>query len=120
MLEKSRAIEKQGREVLHKAIAAGVRIAMGTDAGTNFNYHGKNSGEIIAYVKHGFMTPMEALQSATQTAAAAIDMDQHIGTLEKGKFADCLVLENNPLEDITVLADPQNIAMVLKGGLRVE
>ena len=120
MLEKSRAIEQQGREVLHKAIAAGVRIAMGTDAGTNFNYHGKNSGEIIAYVKHGFMTPMEALQSATQTAAAAIDMDRHLGTLEKGKFADCLVLESNPLEDITVLADPQNIAMVLKGGLRVE
>jgi imidazolonepropionase-like amidohydrolase len=120
MLEKSRAIEQQGREALHKAIAAGVRIAMGTDAGTNFNYHGKNSGEIIAYVKHGFMTPMEALQSATQTAAAAIEMDQQLGTLEKGKFADCLVLERNPLEDITVLADPQNISMVMKGGLRVE
>jgi len=120
MLEKSRSIEQQGREVLHKAIAAGVRIAMGTDAGTNFNYHGKNSNEIIAYVKHGFMTPMEALQSATQTAAAAIDMDQQIGTLEQGKFADCLVLENNPLEDINGLADPQNIIMVIKGGLRVE
>jgi imidazolonepropionase-like amidohydrolase len=120
MLEKSSAIEQQGREVLHKAIAAGVRIAMGTDAGTNFNYHGKNSGEIIAYVKHGFMTPMQALQSATQTAAAAIEMDQQLGTLEKGKFADCLVLESNPLEDITVLADPQNISMVMKGGLWVE
>ncbi len=119
MLEKSRTIEQQGREVLHKAIAAGVRIAMGTDAGTNFNYHGNNSGEIIAYVKHGFMTPMQALQSATQTAAVAIEMGQQIGTLEKGKFADCLVLENNPLEDITGLADPQNIAMVIKGGLRV-
>lgn len=119
MLEKSRSIEQQGRKVLHKAIAAGVRIAMGTDAGTNFNYHGKNSGEIIAYVKHGFMTPMEALQSATQTAAAAIEMDQQLGTLEKGKFADCLVLENNPLEDITGLSDPQNISMVIKGGLRV-
>ncbi len=120
MLEKNRSIEQQGREALHKAIAAGVRIAMGTDAGTNFNYHGKNSGEIIAYVQHGFMTPMEALQSSTQTAAAAIDIDQQVGTLEKGKFADCLVLENNPLEDITVLADPQNITMVIKGGLRVE
>ncbi len=120
MLEKSRSIEQQGREVLHKAIAAGVKIAMGTDAGTNFNYHGKNSNEIIAYVKHGFMTPMEALQSATQTAAAAIDMAQQVGTLEQGKFADCLVLENNPLEDINGLADPQNITMVIKGGLRVE
>jgi imidazolonepropionase-like amidohydrolase len=119
ILKKSSSIEQQGREVLHKAIAAGVRIAMGTDAGTNFNYHGKNSGEIIAYVKHGFMTPMEALQSATQTAAAAIDMAQQVGTLEKGKFADCLVLENNPLEDINGLADPQNINMVIKSGLRV-
>jgi imidazolonepropionase-like amidohydrolase len=119
MLEKSNAIERHGQEVLHKAIAAGVRIAMGTDAGTNFNYHGKNSNEIIAYVKHGFMTPMEALQSATQTAAAAIEMDQQLGTLEKGKFADCLVLENNPLEDITGLAAPQNISMVIKAGLRV-
>ncbi|MBW2710225.1 MAG: amidohydrolase family protein, partial [Deltaproteobacteria bacterium] len=43
-----------------------------------------------------------------------------IGTLEKGKFADCLVLANNPLEDINGLADPINIAMVIKGGLRVE
>ncbi len=120
MLEKSRSIAQQGHEALHKAIAAGVKIAMGTDAGTNFNHHGDNSGEIIAYVKHGFMTPMEALQSATQTAAAAIEMDRQIGTLEKGKLADCLVLENNPLEDITGLADPQNITMVIKGGLRVE
>ncbi len=120
MLKKSRSIEQKARESLHKAIAAGVRIAMGTDAGTNFNYHGKNSGEIIAYVQHEFMTPMEALQSATQTAAAAIGMDQQIGTLQKGKFADCLVLENNPLEDIKGLADPQNITMVIKGGLRVE
>jgi imidazolonepropionase-like amidohydrolase len=119
MLKKSKSIERQGREVLHKTIAAGVKIAMGTDAGTNFNYHGKNSGEIIAYVKHGFMTPMEALQSATQTAAAAIEMDHKLGTLEKGKFADCLVLENNPLEDITGLADPQNISMVIKDGQQV-
>ena len=119
MLEKSKAIDEQGREALHKAIAAGVRIAMGTDAGTNFNYHGNNSAEIICYVKHDFMTPMQALQSATQTAAAAIDMDKQIGTLEKGKFADCLVLEKNPLEDINVLANPQDITMVLKGGVKV-
>jgi len=120
MLKKSQAIEKQGREVLHKAIAAGIRIAMGTDAGTNFNYHGNNSSELIAYVEKGFMTPMEALQSATQTAASAIDMDQKLGTLEKGKFADCLVLENNPLEDINGLADSDNINMVIKAGVPIE
>ena len=120
MFKKSQAIKKLGREVLHKAIAAGVRIAMGTDAGTNFNYHGHNSSEIIAYVEKGFMTPMQALQSATQTAAAAIDMDNQLGTLEKGKFADCLVLENNPLEDITGLAEPDNIKMVIKAGVPVE
>ena len=120
MLEKSKAIEQQGKEALHKAIATGVKIAMGTDAGTNFNYHGNNSGEIIAYVEQGFMTPMEALQSATQTAAAAIQMEKQIGTLEKGKFADCLVLENNPLENINGLADPLNIAMVIKGGVQVK
>ena len=120
MLEKSKIIERQGMEMLHKAIAAGVKIAMGTDAGTNFNYHGNNSSEIIAYVEKGFMTPMEALQSTTQTAAAAIDMDQQLGTLAKGKFADCLVLENNPLEDINGLADPKNIVMVIKGGVPIE
>jgi imidazolonepropionase-like amidohydrolase len=120
MIEKSKAIERQGQEALQKAIAAGVRIAMGTDAGTNFNYHGNNSGEIIALVEHGFMTPMEALQSATQTAAAAVNMDHQIGTLEKGKFADCLVLENNPLEDINKLADPKNIILVMKGGLEIK
>ena len=120
MIEKSKAIEKLGQEALHKAIQAGVKIAVGTDAGTNFNYHGKNSGEIIALVKHGFMTPMAALESATRTAAEAIQMDDRIGTLEKGKFADCLVLEKNPLEDITILSDLQNITMVIKGGRRIE
>lgn len=120
MMEKSRAIERMGQDALHKAIDAGVKIAVGTDAGTNFNYHGKNSGEIISLVKHGFMTPMAALQSATQTAAEAIEMDHQIGTLEKGKLADCLVLEKNPLEDITVLADLKNITLVIKGGRRIE
>jgi imidazolonepropionase-like amidohydrolase len=120
LIEKSNSVMQQGIEGLHKAIAAGVQIAMGTDAGTNFNYHGHNSSEIIVYVEKGFMTPMEALQSATQTAAAAIDMDQKLGTLEKGKFADCLVLDNNPLVDIKGLADPNNINMVMKGGLPVD
>jgi imidazolonepropionase-like amidohydrolase len=117
MVEKAIDIGEKRNRVFRKAMAAGVPIAMGTDAGTPFNYHGKNSLELKLYVDRALMTPQEALQTATLNAAEAIGLADSLGTLEKGKIADCVVLSQNPLEDIACLLDVENIHMVFKDGV---
>ncbi|MFO7750839.1 MAG: amidohydrolase family protein [Desulfobacteraceae bacterium] len=116
MLEKAKEVAKIRRENLVKAIEEGVRVVMGTDAGTPYNYHGKNAMEIIQYVKLGIMDEKEALFASTRTAADAVGLAERIGTLEKGKAADCVVLDKNPLEDITSLEAPGSIVLVFKRG----
>ena len=99
---------------LRKAMAAGVRIAMGTDAGTPFNYHGESAYELECLVTNGF-TEMQAIQSATRTAAEALLL-QDLGTLTKGKIADFIVVDGNPLRNINILQDIEKIKMVFKAG----
>ena len=101
--------------IVKKAVAMGIPVAMGTDAGTNYNYHGKNAGEIIYMVEQGIMDAKSALAAATKTAAEAIMLEADIGTLEAGKFADFLLLTENPMENIRVLSQPGGIAAVYKG-----
>ena len=79
---------------LHRA---GVRIVAGTDVGVpGHTLH----RELELYVKAG-MTPMEAIQSATLTPARVMKLDKEVGSIEPGKRADILILERNPLEDIS-------------------
>ncbi|SLF24448.1 amidohydrolase family protein [Mycobacteroides abscessus] len=84
------------------ALDAGVRVACGTDAGMPFTYHGDSAYELELYVRYG-MTPMQAITSATKTAAEALWIEDRVGTVEAGKTADLLVLSDNPLTDIRVL-----------------
>jgi imidazolonepropionase-like amidohydrolase len=119
MLEKINRIHLEYADVLEKAVAAGIPIAMGTDAGTNFNYHGKNAIEIVIYVERGLMSPQNALQSATRVAADAIGMGHDLGTLETGKIADLVVLRKNPLENIRHLLDKDNFVQIIKYGKAV-
>lgn len=101
----------------HKiAFDLGVKIALGTDAGVPGNPHGTSAREMTSYVKHVKMTPMQALQTGTIEAAKAIRMDSSIGSLEVGKSADILVVDNNPLENIQVLESSNNIDYVIKDG----
>lgn len=118
MLEKSRQMQEDYIDIVKKAVAMGIPVAMGTDAGTNYNYHGRNAGEIIYFVEHGIMDAEGALAAATRTAARAIMMDQEIGTLETGKLADFLLLAENPLENIRVLSRPGGICAVYKGAVK--
>lgn len=97
-------------ESFKRACEAGVEIAGGTDAGTPFNYHGTNSTEISFMVEHG-MSPKEAIEAMTATAAEVVGLD--IGVLEPGNYADLLVIEGNPVEDVSLLREPTT---VLKGG----
>lgn len=98
-------------ESFRMAAEAGVRIAGGTDAGTPFNFHGANASEIQFMAEYG-LSAHEAIRAMTETAADVIGLDGS-GTLAPGTHADLLVVDGNPLEDLTVLNDPE---AVLKGG----
>jgi imidazolonepropionase-like amidohydrolase len=98
-----------------KAYRAGIKICMGTDCGSPYNYHGNNAYELYLMVKHG-MREMDALVACTKRAAQALRMENKMGTLEKGKWADVIVVEGNPLEDIGILVNKENIKLVMKEG----
>jgi imidazolonepropionase-like amidohydrolase len=114
-VKKSEKVMKKHTESFKLAYQAGVKIAMGTDTGTPFSQHGNNAEELALYIKNG-MKPMEAIVSATKTASEAIGIDHYIGTLEKGKVADILILSDDPLADITVLQQKEKISTVIKDG----
>jgi imidazolonepropionase-like amidohydrolase len=98
-----------------KAWAAGVKMAMGTDAGMPYNYHGDNLQELKAMVELG-LSPMEAIIMATKHSAEFLGLSEILGTVETGKEADLLVVKGNPLEDISALTNHDKIAYVIKGG----
>ena len=98
-----------------KAWAAGVKMAMGTDAGMPYNYHGDNLQELKAMVELG-LSPMEAIIMATKHSAEFLGLSEILGTVETGKEADLLVVKGNPLEDISALTNHEKIAFVIKGG----
>ncbi|HMA85374.1 MAG TPA: amidohydrolase family protein [Desulfosalsimonadaceae bacterium] len=116
MSEKAEEVAKIRRENLHRANDMGVNIMMGTDAGTPYNFHGRNAMELVQYVKLGLMDEMGAIMASTRTAADGIGLLDQIGTLEKEKFADCVVLKENPLENIESIASLENIYLVFKEG----
>ncbi len=103
--------------VIHKAtfaraLAAGVKIAFGTDIG-GFDWHINPAVEFNWMVKYG-MTPEQALRSATVVAAELMGLSDQIGTLEPGKFADIVAVPGNPLHDVTQL---EKVGFVMKGGV---
>jgi len=116
MKDKAEEVSKIRRKNLKRSRELGVKVAMGTDAGTPYNYHGRNAMELVQYVELGIMSEKEAIVASTATAADAIGLADQVGILEKGKLADCLVLDENPLTDIHVLAHPENIRLVFKEG----
>lgn len=99
---------------LERARQIGVTVAVGTDAGF-WVYHGENGCELEELVKGGY-TPMEAIVCATLNGAQCLDMAKEVGTIEAGKYADLVILDGNPLDDITVVQDEKKILQVYKGG----
>jgi len=114
-VEKTRRVKPFHTKSLRMAIEAGVRIAMGTDSGCPFTFHGSNLSEIVLLVENGF-TPMDAIRAGTQSAAAVLGLQNDLGTIEKGKLADLIVIDGDPLNDISLLARPENIRLVMQGG----
>ena len=95
-----------------RAIAAGVKVALGTDAAVY--PHGLNAHELDVYVNQYGMSPLAAVQSATINAADLMGWTDRAGTLEAGKWADVIAVEGDPLKDVTVL---QRVKFVMKAGV---
>ena len=117
-VRKSREVVDSHRESIARAHEAGVRMAMGTDAGVC--PHGTNLREVGLMVELAGLSPMEALVAATGDAARCLGLEDEIGTLEAGKRADVVVTSVDPLSDPAGLADPDRIALVLKDGRAVK
>ncbi len=111
--ERAHALHEHHILAVQRALAAGVKVVAGTDAGGHG--HPANAGELDCLVRAG-MTPMQAVQAATLWAAECCGRAHEVGTVEKGKFADLVVVAGDPLADIATLREAKNIALVLKGG----
>ena len=114
-VEKSKAVMKSHWQSVKKAHKAKIPIAMGTDAGTPFNRHGENLKEMELLVRIGF-TPMEAIVATTKTASEVLGLEKKIGTLEKGKLADLVIIDGDPLENIGILQHKEKIMAIMKEG----
>ena len=109
-LRKNEETTEAQRQGFTKAVAAGVRLAYGTDSGVY--PHGENARQLGYSVRYG-MSPIEVIRSATVVAAELMGWDNRVGRLEPGRAADLIAVAGNPLEDVELLRD---VAVVVKGG----
>ena len=93
-----------------KAHASGVQLAFGTDAG--IYPHGQNAEQFELMVEAG-LTPLEAIRSATVVAAKLLDLEERVGQLKPGAWADLIAVEGDPLQGVSVL---QKVDFVMKEG----
>jgi len=108
MIDVSAAVLQNQR----KAIAAGVKVALGTDAAVY--PHGLNAHEVEVYVTRLGMTPLAALQTGTINAAELMGWSDRTGALEPGKWADVIAVDGDPLTDVRTL---QRVRFVMKAGI---
>ncbi|HEU5468039.1 MAG TPA: amidohydrolase family protein [Steroidobacteraceae bacterium] len=119
ILRKNRETTDIQRANFAKAVKAGVRIGFGTDAG--IYPHGDNARQFAYMVKYG-MTPLEAIRSATTSAAASLGRSQELGSISPGKFANLIAVRGDPLEDVDRLRQVSGVVwkgrLVHQGGAR--
>ncbi len=114
VIDKMKKIQPHCFESFQKMHAAGIKMAMGTDLSVDPEV-GTNAKELELYVKLG-MSPAEALRTATINAAEALGLGSKLGSIEKGKLADIIAVKGNPLDDIGLLQQRDNIRLVMKDG----
>jgi imidazolonepropionase-like amidohydrolase len=106
-----RSFIEKNIETTRRALTAGVKVAMGSDA--VYTMAGENTRELGSLVKAG-MTPAQALAAATTTGAAVLGMEKSLGVIAPGYFADIVAVEGDPLADVNVTMN--NVRWVMKGG----
>lgn len=111
-LDKERAIGRQQRETFKRAVQAGVTMTFGTDAGVY--PHGDNGKQFAKMVEWG-MTPMQAIQAATSTAAKVLgSLGNDLGAIAPGKYADIIAVSGDP---IATIGELEHVRFVMKGGV---
>jgi imidazolonepropionase-like amidohydrolase len=110
LVEKAKYIIPIAIESHEKAVKAGVKIALGTDA--PLIPHGMNALELSAMVERG-MKPLEAIQSSTIVPTEMLNLTDR-GEIKEGLLADIIAVESNPLKDVKEL---ENVKFVMKGGI---
>lgn len=110
-LEHDRELGEAQRQNFRKAVKAGVKLAFGTDAGVC--PYGTSAKQFAFMVRYG-MTPMQAIQAATSSAADLIGRSNEFGSIKPGKYADLVAVSSDPLKDVSVL---ENVRFVMKDGV---
>ncbi len=113
-LDKEKAIGLKQRQTFKRAVAAGVPMVFGSDAGVY--PHGQNGRQFAKMVEWG-MTPLQAIQAATINAAQALGRENDVGAIAVGRYADIVAVTGDPLADVRVL---EHVDTVIKGGVVVK
>ena len=98
-----------------RTYASGVKLVLGTDAGTPFNRHGDNARELVLMVQLG-VNPLDALRAGTRNGAELLGKLETIGTIEPGKLADLILCRGDVVAEIGRLREPDGIRVVIQGG----
>ena len=110
-IEKEKKLGRLQRENFRKAFQAGAKMAFGTDSGVY--PHGDNAKQFAKMVEWG-MKPIDAIQASTINAADLIGWSEKVGSLEKGRYADLVAVDGDPLSDVRIL---ESVKFVMKGGV---
>jgi imidazolonepropionase-like amidohydrolase len=102
-------------DTYRRARALGIRMVPGGDFGFAWNPHGEYAKDIQVFVDKLGFSPLEAITCATRNGAQLMRMADRIGTLEPGKLADLVIVEGDPLKDITLLQDRTKLSVMKEG-----
>jgi imidazolonepropionase-like amidohydrolase len=106
-----------GAESARRILRAGGRVGMGGDYGFAWTPHGTYAKELTFFVEYVGFTPVETLVCATKTGAEIMGRGHELGTLERGKLADVVVVDGDVLADISILEDRTRFLAVMQGGV---
>jgi imidazolonepropionase-like amidohydrolase len=106
-----------GAESCRKVLKAGGTLGLGGDYGFGWTPHGTYAQELTFFVNYVGFTPLQTITCATLGGAKMMGRDDELGTLEKGKLADVLVVNGDVLQDISILENRDNLLAVMQGGI---